>query len=139
MTNRAALAANVGVAEADHLLTALRQSYLLLDMLPASRSSSQAHFDAVRAKLAGLPDVRGVVLIGGYDVVPSQRLDVLPPSLRASVRAMRANGYVEHDDFLVWSDFTYGQRTGAEVGRDRRREGHREARVSAASPARRHR
>jgi beta-lactamase superfamily II metal-dependent hydrolase len=50
----------------------------------------------------------GVVLLGGYDVVPSQRVDVLGPDLRARMPA----GLIarDRDGFVVWSDDIYGDR-----------------------------
>jgi hypothetical protein len=109
VTNRAALEPNLGREETGRLLTALRERHEVLDTLPGGPLSSQPQAEAVRGRLANLPDVRGVVLLGGYDVVPSRRLDVLPPSLRQRVRA---NGYQDLDDFIVWSDAAYGERGG---------------------------
>lgn len=107
VTNRAALEANVGREETGRLLAALRGHHEVLDTLPAGLLSSQAQADAVRGRLAQLPNFRGVVLLGGYDVVPSRRLDVLFPSLRQRVRT---SGYRDLDDFIVWSDAAYGER-----------------------------
>jgi hypothetical protein len=50
-------------------------------------------------------DYKGVVLIGGYDVLPSQRVDVLDPPLRAAI-GLRVDE--EPDNFIVWSDEIYG-------------------------------
>jgi beta-lactamase superfamily II metal-dependent hydrolase len=107
VTNRTALEDNLGREETSRLLSALRERHEVLDTLPNSLLSSQPQIDAVRGKLANLPDVRGVVLLGGYDVVPSRRLDVLPPSLRQRVRA---SSFQDLDDFIVWSDAAYGER-----------------------------
>ena len=60
---------------------------------------------AVRARLGTDPTIRGVVLLGGYDVVPSQVLLTLPPNLRDA-------GIDDDDEFLVWSDDGYGDREG---------------------------
>jgi beta-lactamase superfamily II metal-dependent hydrolase len=54
------------------------------------------------------PSHKGVVLLGGYDVVPSQRVDVLDTNLRSQLSAgLIAN---DPDSFVVWSDDAYGDR-----------------------------
>jgi beta-lactamase superfamily II metal-dependent hydrolase len=50
---------------------------------------------------------RGVLLVGGFDVVPSAIVDALPPELRAK---MSAND--DPDDFTVWADDLYGDIDG---------------------------
>jgi beta-lactamase superfamily II metal-dependent hydrolase len=107
VTNRAALEANLGQEETGQLLTALRERHKVLDTLPTGLPSSEPEVDAVRQRLANLPDIHGVVLLGGYDVVPSRRLDVLSPSLR---QRARTDGFQDLDDFIVWSDTKYGER-----------------------------
>jgi hypothetical protein len=57
----------------------------------------------VRDQLRGHPDVTGVVLLGGYDVVPAQRVDCLPPAIR---QALPSTG--DPDDCIVWNDDAYG-------------------------------
>lgn len=49
---------------------------------------------------------KGVVILGGYDVVPSQRIDVLGPDLRARIPANLVAR--DKDGFIVWSDDVYG-------------------------------
>jgi beta-lactamase superfamily II metal-dependent hydrolase len=63
--------------------------------------------DATRRALAS-KQPKGVVLLGGYDVVPSQRVDVLGPDLRRRISA----GLIgrDRDGFVVWSDDVYGDR-----------------------------
>lgn len=51
---------------------------------------------------------KGVVLVGGYDVVPSQRVDVLDRDLRD--RMPRELLRRDPDGFVVWSDDIYGDR-----------------------------
>ncbi len=60
----------------------------------------------VRAQLQR-KDWKGAVILGGYDVLPAQRLDVLPPSLRQQVSPGS-----DSDNFIVWNDEAYGDRTG---------------------------
>jgi hypothetical protein len=52
---------------------------------------------------------RGVVLIGGYDVLPAQRLDVLDAALRRTLGGRVAN---DADQYVVWSDAIYGDKDG---------------------------
>ncbi|WP_197031508.1 MBL fold metallo-hydrolase [Mesorhizobium ciceri] len=56
------------------------------------------------AMLEGKP--KGVIILGGYDVVPSQRIDVLGPDLRARIPANLIAR--DKDGFIVWSDDVYG-------------------------------
>lgn len=58
-----------------------------------------------RRRLRENTSIRGVVLVGGYDVVPSRILDALPPELRGM--ALR-----DSDHMQVWSDDEYGDRDG---------------------------
>ncbi|MGO9577893.1 MAG: MBL fold metallo-hydrolase [Desulfobaccales bacterium] len=51
---------------------------------------------------------QGVVLVGGYDVVPPQRLDALPPSIRNGVGRQTSDA----DNFIVWCDDIYGDLQG---------------------------
>jgi len=48
----------------------------------------------------------GVVILGGYDVVPPAIVDVLDPQLRASL----ADPAADADNFIVWSDDIYVDR-----------------------------
>jgi beta-lactamase superfamily II metal-dependent hydrolase len=52
----------------------------------------------------------GVVILGGYDVVPSQRVDVLDAGLRASIP--RSAIVEDRDEFIVWSDDMWGDVDG---------------------------
>ncbi|WP_157602985.1 hypothetical protein [Sphingomonas sp. PR090111-T3T-6A] len=51
--------------------------------------------------------VDGVVLLGGYDVIRSQRLDVVPAALRSS-GILNA----DPDDYVVWNDDCFGDTDG---------------------------
>jgi beta-lactamase superfamily II metal-dependent hydrolase len=50
----------------------------------------------------------GLVLLGGYDVVPSVRLDVLTPQLRRAVE----DAVPDPDEFIVWTDGVYSDTNG---------------------------
>ncbi len=60
-----------------------------------------------RTVASAAASVEGIVLLGGYDVLPSLRLDVLPAMLRR-----RLGHPLDLDDFLVWSDEGYGDVDG---------------------------
>ena len=108
VTSKDALAENIGLDESAHVLQALRsQGALLFDQIPAGLSDSKQAAILVRQQLQKNAGVKGVVLLGGHDVVPSQRLDCLPPELRNKVAG---NG--DADDFIVWSDDIYGDTDG---------------------------
>lgn len=66
-------------------------------------AAGAALIDRVRERLRADPALQGVVLLGGYDVVPSQILHTLPPEL-AKYRV------AERDRLQVWSDDFYGDR-----------------------------
>lgn len=107
-TSKEALARNIGQGEAEHVLRALRaQNNLVFDQIPAAMSDSVAAAALVRDQLRRNPDVKGVVLLGGYDVVPSQRVDCLPAALRS-----RVAGNGDADNFIVWSDDIFGDIDG---------------------------
>lgn len=50
---------------------------------------------------------KGVVIIGGYDIIPAEQLDVLDTELRKKLIA-EGRGNHDADDFIVWSDDIYG-------------------------------
>lgn len=104
ITNTERLSANVGGELANRVLAAARTAghEVLSDIgkdidVAAAGTRSQAGSYA------------GIVILGGYDVVPSQRLDCIPASLRHRLGAATKN---DADDFLVWSDDLYGDTDG---------------------------
>ena len=106
VTSREALAANIGVAESARVLASIRACRLpLLDDLPARLSNAGTAAELVRRRLAQHPNVKGIVLVGGYDVVPALALDSLTPQLR-----QRLPTNDDPDRFVVWSDDVYGVR-----------------------------
>ncbi|MHB8877108.1 MAG: ComEC/Rec2 family competence protein [Myxococcaceae bacterium] len=85
------------------LLRAVRDrgGTLYTNIAPGERAG-----DAARRIEEALPaDARGVVLLGGYDLVPSYRIDSLPSDVRDQLDP-RFND--DPDDFIVWSDEPYG-------------------------------
>lgn len=104
VTSKQALAANIGTAETNHLLTSMRSHNLALyDELPRGSSDPASVAEIVKGQLGQKPGVRGIVIIGGYDVVPSQIRDCLPTSLRQGLPSNE-----DPDQFAVWSDDIYG-------------------------------
>lgn len=58
-------------------------------------------------KITSKGKIKGVVIIGGYDVIPAEQVDVLDPKLRQRV-IDEGMGNRDADDFTIWSDDTYG-------------------------------
>jgi hypothetical protein len=102
-TNQTRLASNIGAQQTSQILDALRSAgAVVVDSLPSTGDAAAASA-VVRQELKRRPSIKGVLILGGLDVVPSQRLDTLPAELRAKVGT---NG--DPDDFVVWNDETYG-------------------------------
>jgi beta-lactamase superfamily II metal-dependent hydrolase len=107
VTNAVALARNIGAAEAEALIRTLREAASqLIDDVPCGPGSAAQALRTVRERLS-TPGLRGVVILGGYDVAPGFVVDCLPPDLR---RAIGSNS--DADDFVVWSDDPYGDMDG---------------------------
>jgi hypothetical protein len=110
VTRRDVLEQNIGRAEAAATLAAIDACPTAqLFELPRGVDSAEAAADAVRPHLSA--DLAGVVILGGYDVVPAYRLDVLDAPSRRAVADAGHEGE-DADDFIVWSDELYGDRDG---------------------------
>jgi beta-lactamase superfamily II metal-dependent hydrolase len=70
------------------------------------RGSGNGLIDATRRAIKA--SHTGVVILGGYDVAPSQRVDVLDQQLRGSLNARLVAR--DPDGFVVWSDDAYGDK-----------------------------
>jgi hypothetical protein len=106
VTCRPKLVRNVGELEAGQVFAALRESSLeVVDLDPSLTTAEQAAA-AVRPRLKR-GGFAGVVLLGGYDVVPAYRLDVIDAATRRAIRAAGQDRQ-DSDDFIVWSDQLYG-------------------------------
>lgn len=107
-TSRQGLERNIGIAEAGYLLETLRAAgHTVLDAIPPGLVDATPAAKLVRHGIERQRH-KGVVLLGGYDVVPSQRLDALDPGLRARLPRRHRDA----DDFCVWSDEVYGDLNG---------------------------
>ena len=111
VTSRAALETNIGRLEASQVFRALERtpSIRVVDLPPTVKTAEHAA-DIVRPKLRE-GQYAGVVLLGGFDVVPAHRLDVLDATLRKRVEDAGFDGQ-DADDFIVWSDELYGDLDG---------------------------
>ena len=107
-TSRQGLERNIGIAEAGYLLETLRAAgHTVVDAIPPGLVDATPAAKLVRHGIERHRH-KGVVLLGGYDVVPSQRLDALDPGLRARLPRRHRDA----DDFCVWSDEVYGDLNG---------------------------
>jgi hypothetical protein len=101
VTDSKRLADNIGIAEASTVAGAIRtagQSFCDIAGEPDP-------FMMVRRSLKA--EHKGIVLIGGYDVVPSARTDVIGDDLR---KQLDWRVKVDGDEFIVWSDDYYADR-----------------------------
>ena len=111
VTNASALAQNVGAMEANMALDAIRAAGH--DICEVSDAVPGA-VDLVRKRLQSRPNTKGVVLLGGYDVVPCNVVNVLSSSLTAALGSRMVE--VDDDHFIVWSDEPYGDVDQDRVG-----------------------
>lgn len=104
VTDSAKLARNIGQQEAQRAIRMISDGAHCIRIDGNLRPE-----DMVRQELSKGKH-KGVVLVGGYDVVPSQRVDVLDADLRAqiSLEAIRN----DRDEFIVWSDDVWGDIDG---------------------------
>jgi beta-lactamase superfamily II metal-dependent hydrolase len=105
VTDPSLLARNVGSAEGAQVMNALRAANG--SVLEVDGSTGTGPIRQRVAENLGTGAFAGVVLVGGYDVVPPEVVDTLPASLSASVDR---GGDADH--FIVWSDDQYAQRPG---------------------------
>lgn len=104
VTDADRLRANVGRVEADAALTRIeeRGGRLL-------NGSGDGLSEAAIAAIGSTSSQRGVVIVGGYDVVPPHRVDSLDPELRHRLRRQIPD---DDDQFWVWSDAAYADLDG---------------------------
>lgn len=101
VTNRQVLSRNIGKSEAATILGSVGLSkHAIIDDIP---DDPNVAVKVVQDALARNGKIKGVVLLGGYDVVPSQRVDCLSTDLRQKIGTSR-----DSDNFIVWCDDLYG-------------------------------
>ena len=103
VTDSARLRANVGQLESKQALSMIAANSNLLDTAGNANPAM-----LIRSKL-NAASYDGVVLVGGFDVLPSTRLDVLTPQMRTR---LGDDTFSDPDNFIVWNDDTYGDMTG---------------------------
>ena len=96
------LARNIGRAEAAEVVAAVEPSHSLLN-LSESVTSDEARAEVQRHNR----EVAGVVVLGGYDVVPSFVRDTITEEMRHSLDPSIVED--DDDDFIVWNDDDYGE------------------------------
>lgn len=102
VTNHARLRANLGNGSFAVLLSDFAAAGQTLVDVDNSANALNAVHAAAQGKA-------GIVIIGGYDVLPAFKFDVLPPALRAQVGTSNTG---DDDDFVVWSDQRYADIDG---------------------------
>jgi beta-lactamase superfamily II metal-dependent hydrolase len=105
LTHRPQLENNLGKEEAGTALQTIRDGGQTVYEV----QSPVNPWAEVRAQL-NRDNYSGVVIVGGYDVLPSQRLDVLPAALRQQVGML-----ADVDQFIVWNDDAYGDKDGDQL------------------------
>ena len=110
VTDVAALGAKLDTGEAQvrPILDAIEKAGHALVDVSGRRDQKAILAEEVRARLADHPDAEGVVVIGGYDVMPSFAVDTVPPDIAASVDRQGDRP----DGFVVWNDEVYGDTNG---------------------------
>lgn len=96
VTNRAALTDRYSANAVDELFQAFEGQARLLDVNSSSAPEISGH---IRGSIGDAP---GVVLLGGYDVIPAQRTFCVPADSTARLQDDPEEG------FVVWSDDIYG-------------------------------
>jgi beta-lactamase superfamily II metal-dependent hydrolase len=108
ITSAEKLEQNIGQSETRKVLASFEKQEIPIfsNLSPDLRTATEAE-SQIRRILAENKNAKGVVILGGYDVVPSQIVDTLPTDLR--------NSLPQNDDpdrFIVWSDEIYGDFDG---------------------------
>ncbi|MGH7131319.1 MAG: hypothetical protein ACREJO_05175 [Phycisphaerales bacterium] len=107
VTSSKGLVRNVGQAATDRAMEMIRSAGQTLVDLGANGDIKSA-VTSVRSRISE-NEFAGVVLVGGPDIVPSERLDVLSSDLRQSIGSEVSQ---DADSFIVWSDDVYGDQQG---------------------------
>jgi beta-lactamase superfamily II metal-dependent hydrolase len=108
VTNRRRLADNIGKSESAEMFKVIESArHHLLDLDGVAERQ-----EAIQRAASDNSGIKGVVILGGYDVLPAERYDTLPPSIRSELGASAEN---DPDDFIVWSDQIYGDIDGDQL------------------------
>lgn len=102
VTGRQALAENIGQAEEEAVYKAISdQGWTVVDLPPGTPALAAARLVSPRLSQR----FAGVLLLGGYDVVPPFKLDTLDPALRREIETPPV--IYDNDNFIVWNDDIY--------------------------------
>jgi len=103
------LIANIGQAETEKVIAWIKSivGASLVD-IPETDQAKEAK-ELLQQKFTS--STKGVVIIGGYDVVPSMQLDVLDSYLRQQLTQSDEIDD-DRDTFIIWSDDVYGDLDG---------------------------
>lgn len=104
VTASSRLVDNIGLDETRATLELIRGDAVLVDVDSQADSHKVVQRELAKGKYAG------VVLVGGYDVLPAERVDVLDPELRRLIP--RKAIIDDQDEFIVWSDDIWGDADG---------------------------
>ncbi|WP_289016294.1 MBL fold metallo-hydrolase [uncultured Methylobacterium sp.] len=101
LTDSKRLAENIGRSEAEAAIEAIRAAGgELID------DAGKNLVNCAQDRLKGNANREGLVLLGGYDIVPPARRDVLGVDFRNKLGSKRVGS--DNDKFWVWSDASYG-------------------------------
>ena len=99
ITNKTKLGTNIGSEQAAEVVDALRTAGLtVITDAPTGPDPEKAIRKARKILQDG--KFEGVLIVGGYDVVPAVRLSVIDDELRSRIKP-------DEDDYVVWSDDAY--------------------------------
>lgn len=111
VTDSEKLTDNIGQSEVTAALVAARRPpHTLLDLAGRPENAS----DEVRNALNHDNSIVGVVILGGYDVIPSMPVNVLSKKLRDMLTAQN-DIESDGDQFVVWSDEHFGDLDGDNI------------------------
>jgi hypothetical protein len=106
-THAPKLVENIGTEETQQALRLIRDGGQTVLEVTDPRNAIAEIRNALKKS-----DFAGVVILGGYDVLPAQRLDVLDVDLRRAIGGQAAK---DGDNFIVWSDEVYGDLNGDSI------------------------
>lgn len=103
LTHSTALSRNVGKACVDQALAAIvKGRHTVLDISGYPVTGPDAAAGLAREAFSADPELEGVVILGGYDVVPAADVDVYPAGYPEDEKRK------DPDHFTVWTDNFYG-------------------------------